>query len=153
MPTSLVCRKIFKDKLGLRYGSDIVGAAYALSDFGDEFLELPALRQVQSLLRPLQNNWERLWDDHYYNTLVNIKRLADSGSLLVVSLAFPDAERYHAGTNGTGDHLTFKKCNRLQPDSEIIAQINYTANDDLGFMNSWIEHIIEELPDPGNNFF
>lgn len=152
MPTVLWRKKIFKDKLGLRYGSDIEGAAYALSDFGDDFLELPALHKVQLILRP-GGDWERLWDDHYYNTMVNIKRLADAGTLLIVSLAFAGAERYQAGHDGRGDHLTFKKCNRLPPNSHIVAQMNYGANDSIHHLDHWVGNIIDGLPDPGNNFF
>lgn len=93
MPNPLWCKKIFKDKLGLRYGTDTAGAAYALSDFGDTFLQLQARQSILFLMNPTPGNWEDEWDNRYYNTLLHIKGLADTGSLLLVTLASPQAER------------------------------------------------------------
>lgn len=155
MPSSLQLKKIQKQKLGIRFGADVEGAAYAMTDMGDEFLDSTPneiLDRVRFILNPVRGgDWERAWAQRYYNSVLMIKLLAPHGRLMVVSGATPTAERYAPG-GGKGHGKTFRKCNRLPHDSQILAYKDYGDNDTVEDLLEWITSVIDGLPDPGNNF-
>lgn len=157
MPSSLQLRKIEAEKIGIRFGADVQGAAYAMSDLGDEFPDRTSsemMARIRFITNPVRGgDWERGWAQRYYNSVLMIKLLAPRGRLLVVSQAAPTAERYRPGQNPLGAGYTFRKCNRLAHDSAILAQRDYDDNDTVTDLMEWITSVIDGRPDPGNNFF
>lgn len=154
MPSSLQLKKIEKDKIGLRCSADTEGAAYAMSDLGDDLNRAGnGLNRLRFIMVPVRGEeWEREWAERYYNSMWKIKDLRSAGSLLLVSKASPTAERYNA-PGGKGSCMTFRKCNRLPPDSAILAQLDYGAGTSVTDLLLWATAQIDALPDPGNNFF
>lgn len=155
MPSSLQLRKIEKHKIGIRSGTDVRGAAYALSDLGDELNGMGAMmNRFRFITNPARGgDWERAWAQRYFNSVQMIKLLAPHGRLLVVSGAHATAERYSPGQGALGHGKTFQKCNRLAPDSQIIAQRDYDENDSVPDLLAWVTSVIDGLDDPGNDFF
>lgn len=157
MPSSLQLRKIERNKVGIRFGHDVEGAAYAMTDLGDRFPERTTAEmfaRIRFITDPERGgDWERSWAEMYYNSVLMIKLLAPHGRLLVVSGATPTAERYRPGRDAIGHNNTFRKCNRLAPDSQVIAHMDYVDDTTVQEMLQWITTVIDSLPDPGNNFF
>lgn len=142
-------RKIWKDKLGLRYGGDAKGAAYSLADFGDKVIGKDADRLA--ILGWVANPTPD-WNYRLYNTMAKILFLADSGELLLVTKAFGAGERYKTTVGSIaerweayGDGKTFRKCNRLPPDSEIKARKTFDKSDNGAQLIVWVLNEIDKL--------
>lgn len=124
-------RFIFEHTLGCRFGTTTQGAAYAFMDLtgeGQDGQEPPPSQQT--VLRWLQNpnalEFEPRWDNRLWNTCGVIVSLSAAGTVILVSKAAPTAERYRFASDlARGDGYSFRKCNRLPPDSEILAIIPY----------------------------
>ncbi|HEX8213272.1 MAG TPA: hypothetical protein VF584_24060 [Longimicrobium sp.] len=144
-------KKIHKHKLGLRSGEGLVGAAYAMSDFGDALNgtsnDAKGAR-IQHIINPPRGGaWEREWATRYFTTVKLIKQFRPAGLLQLVSGAFPGAERYrHDGAE------TFKKANRLRADTETFATIDYVAGDSARDIMRQVTAALDGLPDPGGDF-
>ncbi|WP_267394803.1 MULTISPECIES: hypothetical protein [unclassified Sphingomonas] len=128
---------IFNNNLGLRYGTTTVGAAYGfmdiLGDGEDGGDKIPPIREVMSwLTNPNQPRFEPRWHDRLWNSCGLIVALSAAGTVILVSQAAPTAERYRFDNPAArGDTYSFRKCNRLAPDAQIMARIDYGVGDAL----------------------
>lgn len=118
-------------KLGCRYGQTIDGAAYAFLDIvgtgRDEGQATPMQRFLWTM-NPNQAPYEPRWDDRLWNSCGTILGLSAAGNVMLVTQASPSAERYlFPSPVARGDGYSFRKCNRLPPHAEILANIPYGA--------------------------
>ncbi len=122
---------ISNNNLGCRYGTTTGGAAYAFMDIQGEGQNGGALiPSTQTLLEWLRNPdqpaFEPRWHNRLWNSCGVIVGLSASGTVLLVTKAPPTAERYLFNNEAArGDKYTFRKCNRLAPDSTTVATISY----------------------------
>lgn len=122
---------IFDHDMGCRYGTTTEGAAYAFMDIvggvEDGHDPIPPTEVILRWLRnPEAPEFEPRWDNRLWNTCGVIVSLMPAGTVLLVSKAAPTAERYRFGsTLSRGDGYSFRKCNRLPQDSQILATIQY----------------------------
>ena len=142
MPSSDVLKRVWKYKLGLRVGTDLVGAAYAMRDLGD-----PRLSGLDVLRFGSNPNSDtpraQAWDARLRDTIEYIKANAanHSGTLLLVTSAEDSGERY-------GLEETFRKCIKLAGATEVARRefVEGTAVDELV---AWVMAGINAQPDPG----
>lgn len=122
---------IFNRDIGCRFGTTTEGAAYAFMDIvgsGEDGHDPPPPMEVvlRWLRDPEAPEFEPRWHDRLWNTCGVIVSLSAAGTVLLVSRAAPTAERYRFhGDLSRGDGYSFRKCNRLPPDSGILATILY----------------------------
>lgn len=124
---------IFNQNVGCRYGTDTNGAAYGFMDIEgagqDGHDPPPSPSTIMAWLRdPNAVQFQPRWDDRLWNTCGVIVSMSPAGTVLLVSKAAPTAERYlFADGLARGDRYSFRKCNRLPPDAQILATIPYGA--------------------------
>ncbi|PQQ41998.1 hypothetical protein CE143_05415 [Photorhabdus luminescens] len=129
--TRIEAQYIYNNNLGCRYGTTTGGAAYAFMDIEGEGKDggsmIPPNSVVMSWLRdPGQPAYEPRWHNRLWNSCGLIVTLSAAGTVLLVTKAPPTAERYLFDNEAArGDHYTFRKCNRLSPDSKTVATIHY----------------------------
>ena len=142
MPSSDVLKRVWKYKLGLRVGTDLNGAAYAMCDLGD-----PRLSGLDVLRFGSNPNSDtpraQAWDARLRDTIEYIKADAvnHSGTLLLVTSTPDSGERY-------GQEQTFRKCIKLAGATEVArrAFVEGTPVDELV---AWVMAGINAQPDPG----
>jgi hypothetical protein len=130
--------RIFNDHLGLRSGTEVANAAYAMDDFGDG-----TPRQIFDWIRNPDTDRERgeNWEHHLYNSIWKINDLSQQNfNLLILDKAPWSGESYNA-PGGRGDYRTFKKCNQVQQDSQLIEEMAFNAGNIEGAFNWVIENI------------
>lgn len=129
--TTAEANYIFEHTLGCRYGTTTVGAAYGFMDIVGEGADggpvnVPAQTVLSWITNPNQPQFEPRWDDRLWNTCGLIVAFSPAGTVLLVSKAAPTAERYlFDNPAARGDRYSFRKCNRLPPDAQILATIQY----------------------------
>jgi hypothetical protein len=115
---------------GLRAGTDKKGAAYAMTDLDD--LGYTALQIALWVHDPKKlEALTPLWHERLQNSICKIESLSkDKMNILIVSKAGVSGERYGTSTLPctSGKHQTFKKTNKLPPDSEPFTQKEFDAN-------------------------
>lgn len=138
-------QKVIERNLGLRYGSDVQGAAYDLSDIG--VVDTDTIAKLNWLKAPTPD-----WNYRLYNTMAKILSLADQGELLLVTKASGSGERYSTtvGDLGSrwepyGDGKTFRKCSRLPSNSEIVARRTYKEDINGAELVVWVLNQIDRL--------
>ncbi|MCW7549815.1 hypothetical protein OO184_18220 [Photorhabdus sp. APURE] len=129
--THIEAKYISDNNLGCRYGTTTGGAAYAFMDIEGEGKNggalIPPTSVILGWLRdPNQPAYEPRWHNRLWNSCGLIVSLSAAGTVLLVTKAPPTAERYLFDNEAArGDHYTFRKCNRISPDSKIVATIHY----------------------------
>ena len=129
--TQAQAQYIFDNTLGCRYGTTTAGAAYAFMDIvggGQDGNDPPppAATVVQWLQNPNAPAFQPRWDQRLWNTCGVIIAWSAAGTVMLVSQAGPTAERYPFNSPlAQGDGYSFRKNNRLPPNSQILATINY----------------------------
>lgn len=131
-PTQAMAKAINENNIGCRVGTNIQGAAYALSDICAEGTR-PSI--IECIKR--RNKWaskpqcyEPLWSNRLWNTCAFILSLAPAGgTILIVTRAAPTAERYKNSWNPYDDGYTFAKANKLPQNSETIATFTFTGRE------------------------
>ena len=118
-------------KLGCRYGHTIGGAAYGFIDIlgdGRDGGNVTPMDIFRWTVNPDQPAYEPRWHDRLWNTCGTIVGLSGAGNVMLVTLASPTAERYlFPSPAARGDGYSFRKCNRLPPNAQILANIPYGA--------------------------
>jgi hypothetical protein len=146
--TTQMARYIEDIELGCRAGDTAERAAYGLEDIFKGPIEKvdPATRAktlIKWTMNPDDPQFTPLWDNRLWNTCHLIAELKSqgSGTVLLVSRAAPNAERYqYTGNDSRGDGYTFAKKNSLPSNSEVLATVDsYTDGTDL--YNKILDHI------------
>jgi hypothetical protein len=113
----------------LRSGTEARNAAYGMTDLDDTGYNLLQVMQWvhddtrHPALTPI-------WNARLQNSVCVIAGLSGATmNLLIVSRGLPTAERYTAdGPCAVGDRKTFKKNNRLPPDSVILDEHEFPSS-------------------------
>jgi hypothetical protein len=120
---------IMHNALGCRVGTTIDGAAYSFSDIvgnGEEMVQPTTEQTIAFCQNPNSPQFQPRWDDRLWNTCGVIIGLSTRGTVLLVTLAYPTGERYRFNSAAArGDRYSFRKTNRLPPDSQVLASIPY----------------------------
>ena len=144
MPSSDVVKRVWKYKLGLRVGTDLNGAAYAMCDLGDP--RLSGLGLLKFGGNPNSDTPRaQAWDARLRDTIAYIKSdvRSHSGTLLLVTQAHDTGERYGVGV------ATFRKCPRLA-DATEAARIDFVEGTPVDELVAWVVTGINAQPDPGD---
>jgi hypothetical protein len=111
----------------LRAGEEAKNAAYAMTDLDDTGYSLMQIYQWVS--NPARNpELTPIWTDRLQNSVCKISGFpGDRMHLLIVSKGLPSGERYSSrGTPcAAGNGETFRKNNKLQPDSQILDEADF----------------------------
>jgi hypothetical protein len=157
-PIAARLRKARKNALCLRYTKDphdpkaLDGAAYALADYGDE-LNKSLVEQWKQMVKAKNDDAVVVaWSNRLATTVKYIEGQAHAGTILLLKGAQLGLsgvyERYRV------DHAeTFAKVNGgTVKQSEIVAQIAYSAKNSVDDILNAVIAAIDHLDDPGTDF-
>lgn len=146
-PTKEMAQYIEECEIGCRYGTDLNGAGYGLTDVdGNDFT---SNRWAACVIRwtedPATTEFEPLWTNRLWNTCGFIRQSNASGTILIIARALPSAERYsYDGVDYRGSGETFAKKGSVQ-NSQIVTRFTYSNTDDAAAIYNRIYNTLKGL--------